>query len=41
MAMGGPDPERLQDQQVERPLEHFALNGRISAFRHGFSMILH
>ena len=33
--------ERLEDQQVERPLEQFALNGRISAFRHGPAIILH
>ena len=41
VAVGRPDAQRLQNQQVERPLEHFALNRLISAFRHGWTMILH
>jgi hypothetical protein len=38
--VGGADRQRLEDQQVERPLEQFTLNRRISAFRHGLAMIL-
>src|SRR5206468_10445920 len=30
----GAEGQGFQDQQVERPLEHFALNRLISAFRH-------
>ena len=41
VAVRGADRQRLEDQQVERPLEQFALNRRISAFRHGSAMILH
>jgi hypothetical protein len=40
MAVRGADGERLQNQQVERPLEQFALNGRVSAFGHeGFILL--
>ena len=41
VAVGRPDAQRLQNQQVERPLEHLAMNRLISAFRHGWTMILH
>jgi hypothetical protein len=39
--VGGADRQRFEDQQVERPLEQFTLNRRISAFGHGFAIILH
>src|SRR5215217_5727347 len=41
MAVRGPDRERLQDEQVERALEHFSLYGLATSFWHSLHKIIY